>query len=512
MSSLSPLPQTLNNLIRPVQNALLSIPFVSERPKLALAASIVAGLLALEQISYRRKKKDLPGPTWKIPIIGAFLDSLYPTFDGYLAKWYSGPLSCVAVFDRFIVIASGNETSRKILSSPEFAEPALIDSMRKILCNDNWVFLSGKAHTEYRKQLNVLFTRRAMATYLPIQQRVNAKHFDLWLSVGAKAQPFQLFFRELNMESSLRVFMGDYITDEVATRISEEYFRITAALELVNFPIALPGTKVWYAMRARQYIVDEFMKCIPVSRKRMAAGEPVTCMLDSWTKHMMEKRGEQGEEVRVFNDREITLTILTFLFASQDATSSAMTWAFQLLADHPDVLQRVRDEQMAVRNGDLNATVDFEVVEKMVYTRQTVKEILRYRPPVLMVPYQAKKSWDLSPDYTVPSGSMLIPTIWPSLHDPQVYPEPDKFNPDRWGPSGTAEKHPKNFMVFGSGTHYCLGKEYVVMHLMNVIGTASLLMDWKHHATPDSEKIVIFATTYPQDQCVCEFTPRVAAQ
>jgi len=511
MSSIAPASAALSKLLRPVQETFLSLPVLGSRPGLTLAASIISALLVLEQVVYRRKKKDLPGPTWKVPIIGAFLDSLYPTFQGYLDKWYSGPLSCVSVFDRFIVIVSGCENSRKVLSNPEYAEPCIIDSMRKILCDDNWVFLSGKIHTEYRKQLNVLFTRRAMAGYLPIQHRVNNKHFNQWLSLGGKSQPYQLLFRELNMESSLRVFMGDYISDDVASRISEEYFCITAALELVNFPIALPGTKVWYAIKAREYIVDQFMKCIPQSRVRMLNGEEVTCMLDSWIKHMLVDKQQQdgGEQIRIFNDREVTLTILTFLFASQDATSSALTWAFQLLADHPDVLHKIREEQLAVRNGDIHANVDFDTMEKMTYTRQTVKEILRYRPPVLMIPYQSIKEWDLCPEYKVPKGSMLIPTFWPALHDPNVYPDPDSFNPDRWGPNGTAEKHPKNFMVFGCGTHYCLGKEYAVMHLMNTIGTASITMNWTHNVTPDSEKIVIFATTYPSDQCVCEFTPRV---
>jgi len=506
MSALSPTAETLSRLIKPAQTAFSQVPFFGDRPKLFLSVAVITGLLAAEQVVYWRKKKDLPGPAWKIPIIGAFLDSLYPTFEGYLSKWYSGPLSCVAVFDRFIVIASGCEDSRKILSSPDYAEPALIDSMRKILGYDNWVFLSGKAHTEYRKQLNVLFTRRALSSYLPIMHRVNDKHFEHWLSLGGKAQPYQLLFRELNMESSLRVFTGDYISDEVASKISVHYFDITAALELVNFPLALPGTKVWYAMRARTYIINVFLDCIKQSRVRMSKGLEVTCMMDAWILAMITSKDDP--EVRQFSDHQVAGTLLTFLFASQDATTSALTWAFQRLSDNPSIMDKIREEQFRVRKGDKNAVVDFDTIEKMVYTRQVVKEILRHRPPVLMIPYQAKQDWKLNNEYTVPNGAMLIPTFWPSLHDPNVYPEPDKFDPDRWGPSGTAEKHPKNFMVFGSGTHYCLGREYALMHLIYSVGTASLIMNCKHIVTPNSEKISIFATTYPSDQCVCEFTPR----
>lgn len=68
------------------------------------------------------------------------------------------PLLC----NRFVVIASTCELSRKILNAPAYAEPAVVDSMKHILCDDNWVFLSGKAHVDYRKGLNVLFTRKAL--------------------------------------------------------------------------------------------------------------------------------------------------------------------------------------------------------------------------------------------------------------------------------------------------------------------------------------------------------------
>src|SRR5580704_19383592 len=80
------------------------------------------------------------------------------------------------------------------------------------------------------------------------------------------------------------------------------------------------------------------------------------------------------------------------------------------------------------------------------------------------VPYEAKKDFPITPDYTVPKGSMVIPTLWHSLHDESVYPQPNEFNPSRWGPDGIAEQHPKyppsktkytntyrNWLVFGTG-------------------------------------------------------------
>ncbi|KAI8082634.1 cytochrome P450 [Gilbertella persicaria] len=478
----------------------------------AVVCSAVVGLFAYEQYIYLKKKKNLPGPTLKIPIIGAFMDSLYPTFEGYMSKWKSGELSCVSVFDRFVVIASTCDLSRKVLNAPTYAEPAVVDSMKYILCDDNWVFLSGKAHVDYRKGLNVLFTRKALGIYMPIQEKVYHKHFAEWLALDGISEQYQLRFRELNMESSLRVFLGDYMSDEVAAKISLEYFNITAALELVNFPIPLPGTKVYKAIQSRKYIVNQFIECIKDSRIRMANKGEIKSMMDAWINSMLELEAEcaaaNKPAPRKFTDREIALTLLTFLFASQDATSSALTWAYQLLADHPEVLQKVYDEQVQVRKGKLDQPLTLELMEESPYLRQVVKEILRLRPPVLMVPYQTVREWPLTPDYIVPKGAMLIPSTYPALHDPVAYPNPDAFDPDRWGPKGTAEKYPKNFMVFGNGPHHCLGREYAIMHLMAVIAESALKLEWTHTRTDKSDDISIFATIYPQDGCIMSFRPK----
>ncbi|KAG0174256.1 RNA polymerase C-22 sterol desaturase [Apophysomyces sp. BC1015] len=481
-------------------------------PAWGCVATAILGLLVYEQLDYRRKKGPLPGPSFKIPVIGSMMDSMYPTFEKYHEKWDSGELSCVSVFNRFIVIASTCELSRKVLNAPpEYVEPAVVDSMKHILCSDNWVFLQGKTHREYRKGLKHLFQRSALGSYLPIQQRVYEKHFSQWLSLEGKTEEYQWQFRYLNLDSSLRVFIGNFMSDAVVQQIYEEYNNITAALELVNFPIPLPGTNVYKAIQSRKFIVKWFLASVKDGRERMANGGEITCLMDAWLVSIKEAEQEaerQGKpKPRDFTDREIVLTIITFLFASQDATSSALTWAFQLLADHPEVLEKVRLEQKNLDSGDLT----LERMEQSIYLRQVVKEILRLRPPVLMVPYRTIKDWPITDYYTVPKDSMIIPTTYPSLHDANAYPDQDKFDPDRWGPDGTAEKHPQNFLSFGLGPHHCIGKEYAIMHLMSTIAQACVQLDWTHHRTDKSDHISLFATTYPTDGCLLSFRPRSSA-
>ena len=133
----------------------------------------------------------------------------------------------------------------------------------------------------------------------------------------------------------------------------------------------------------------------------------------------------------------------------------------------------------------------------MPYTHAVVKELLRYRPPVIFVPYLATKPFPVTPSYTVPKGAMIIPSCYPALHDPEVYREPEAFNPDRWI-TGDADAQTRNWLVFGAGPHDCLARRYVPLQMAAMIGKASLELDWKHHATPKSEEIRVFATLFPE--------------
>lgn len=93
---------------------------------------------------------------------------------------------------------------------------------------------------------------------------------------------------------------------------------------------------------------------------------------------------------------------------------------------------------------------------------------------------------------------MVIPTTYPSLRDPEVYTNPDEFDPERYYSGDAEEKGAKNFLVFGTGPHYCIGQNYAMLNLALMVGKASLLLDWKHCATPLSEEIKVFATIFPK--------------
>ncbi|KAG0665982.1 RNA polymerase C-22 sterol desaturase [Monosporozyma unispora] len=475
-----------------------------------LSLTLIFIILIWDQIAYLEKKGSIVGPRFKwYPIIGPFLESLDPKFEEYKAKWYSGELSCVSIFHKFVIISSQRDLSRKIFQASKFVKPCVVDVAVKILRPQNWVFLDGKEHIEYRKSLNGLFTKNALSQYLPPLEDVVDKYMEKFVKISKENnyEP-QVFFhemREILCAISLRSFCGNYITEDQTRKIADDYYLVTAALELVNFPIIIPYTKTWYGKRTADMAMKIFESCAQMAKDHIAAGGKPICVMDAWCELMANGDSSMHRE---FSNKEISEAIFTMLFASQDASSSLACWLFQIVADRPDVLAKVREEQMAVRNGDPTKRVTLDMIDEMKYTNMVIKETLRYRPPVLMVPYVVKEKFQVTETYAAPKGSMLIPTLYPALHDPEVYDDPDEFIPERWEEGSKASEAKKNWLVFGCGPHVCLGRTYVMMTFAALLGKFALYTDFEHKVTPLSEKIKVFATIFPKDDLLLTFKKR----
>jgi len=237
----------------------------------------------------------------------------------------------------------------------------------------------------------------------------------------------------------------------------------------------------------------------------------------------------EGEDVPTerhqFNDVEVASVLVTFLFASQDASTSSLVWVMELLAANPNVLQKIRQELHTLLNipmpnketstgsnsdnhlKDINFTP--EILAKAEYTRQTVLEVLRFRPPATMVPYEAVKEHPLDKQqYTVPKGTLVLPSIWCSRLD-EGFKEAEKFVPERFSAENNEHvKNAKNYLAFGYGTHRCIGKEYALNHLILFTCFMAMCTQWERNYTDQSEKIIFGPTIFPADGCLVNLKAR----
>jgi cytochrome P450 family 710 subfamily A protein len=208
-----------------------------------------------------------------------------------------------------------------------------------------------------------MFTPRALSTYIGIQESAIRSHFAKWTALSGY-QNFQMLARDLTVVSSQNVFVGPYIrSDQHRTLIGDLYRTVTKGM--LTFPINLPGTTLNKAIKAREKLIIELSELVEESKAAMRAGRTPHSLLDFWMEEEM-RLSEKGEVT--YDNEAVSFHVLDFLFASQDASTTSLVWAIDLLFRNPDVAELVRREQKALRPGDAPFTA--ELLEKMTYTNQ----------------------------------------------------------------------------------------------------------------------------------------------
>lgn len=417
-------------------------------------------------------------------------------------------LSWNSVAGIFMVFSSNAQTTNKImkLNGEDSFKLVLHPNGWKILGDHNIAFKTGEEHKLLRKSFLSLFTRKALGVYLKVQERIIRESLAEWFQ-DPQEQEIRFRVRDMNVLTSQQVFCGPYFESrEQGLEFNQNYQLMAEGF--LSFPIDLPGTGLNKAMKARHRTADSLTKFSAQALEAMSKEgvEPV-CLLDFWALEVLQEIAECEKAglppPKHSSPFEMGNTVLDFLFASQDASTASLTWIFALLDANPDVLAKIREEQKRIRPNDDPLT--YEVVESLVYTKAVVKELLRYRPPATFVPQMAMADVPLTDDYTVPKGTLVVPSLWAACH--QGFPNPEKFDPERMMPERKEDvTYRENFLTFGVGPHSCVGKEYAINHLIAFVSIMSMKTDWTRRKTPKSEDIAYLPTIYPAE-CLVTLQP-----
>ena len=145
---------------------------------------------------------------------------------------------------------------------------------------------------------------------------------------------------------------------------------------------------------------------------------------------------------------------LTILIAGYESTAANFSWAFYLLSRHPQVMQRLRSEMEAVLGS---RTPTAEDIPQLVYTRQVIKEVLRLYAPSYWMQRRAEEADEID-GFHIPAGAIVAPMIHLVHYHPEIWPDPTRFDPDRFNPS--IERHKQAWIPFGVGHRRCLAEEF----------------------------------------------------
>lgn len=177
-------------------------------------------------------------------------------------------------------------------------------------------------------------------------------------------------------------------------------------------------------------------------------------------------------------NREIVEELITITIAGHETTANALSWAWYLLASHRHVAARLEEEVEQVLNGRAPGVQD---LEQLPYATAVFKETMRLYPPAWSVGRRAISPIVLA-DVEVPVGSMIYMSQYVVHRDPRWWPDPDRFEPDRWLAEDQSARPKYSYFPFGAGKHMCIGERFAMLE--GILLMALIAQKWRFELVP----------------------------
>ncbi|HYH59086.1 MAG TPA: cytochrome P450 [Thermoleophilaceae bacterium] len=149
----------------------------------------------------------------------------------------------------------------------------------------------------------------------------------------------------------------------------------------------------------------------------------------------------------------------TFMLAGHETTANAMAWMWYLLALNPGARERMLAEVNAVL-GERQPTVDD--LPQLPWTTACFQEAMRFYPPAWSIPRVAIAADEIG-GHRIPKGSSVIIPIHGIHHDPRFWPDPERYDPERFMPGNGKGRHRSAYLPFGGGRRVCIGSSFALM-------------------------------------------------
>jgi cytochrome P450 len=431
----------------------------------------------------------LPPGSFGLPLLGETLNFFRERdFVSKRRKKY-GTVFKTHLFGRPIAILVGAEANRFILNNEnKYFAATWPKSMKVLLGSNSLAVRTGNFHTSRRKLMYQAFQPRALASYLPTIERITANYLEKWQQMGILTWYPEL--RNYTFDIACKLFVGkDNASQTALCHLFEDW-----CAGLFSLPIALPWTRFGKALRCREGLLREIEKIIV---QRQQAENPAADALGI----LLKAEDEAGNRLSL---EELKEQILLLLFAGHETLTSALASFCLLIAQHPDVLARIRQEQ---EKFDDSIPLTSEQLKQMTYLEQVLKEVLRLIPPVGGGFREVIEDCQFQ-GYRIPQGWNVEYHILTTHEDETLYPNPQQFDPERFAPENAADKQPPfGYVPFGGGLRECLGKEFARLEMK--IFAVMLVRRYQWELLPDQDlTLSTIPTPHPQDGLQVKFNLR----
>lgn len=309
------------------------------------------------------------------------------------------------------------------------------------------LFIAG--HEEYLRQRPLVtqaFRREKMAYYLTIMEREAQK----WLDSLGDSGRFDVAetMGWLTQEIAGSALMGDRFQAEVGREFWDLYADLGRALDPI-LPPNLPLPKFWRRDKARARM-NELIQ--PILAERRANPD----MYDDFLQDFVNSRYTDTDEP--IEDEVLLNLMLALMFAGHETTAGHAGWNIILLLQHPDYLALVQDE--IDRFAPYGKPIDGKTLHALTHMGYAVTEVERLRPSADMLMRDADEPIEVG-GYQIPAGWKVIVASEVAHRLPDVFEDPDYYDPLRYAPGREEDKADRFTLIgFGGGTHKCTGMNF----------------------------------------------------
>lgn len=167
------------------------------------------------------------------------------------------------------------------------------------------------------------------------------------------------------------------------------------------------------------------------------------------------------------SDRQLRDEVLTLIVAGHETTANALAWASYLLATHPTVERRLLHELATVLAGRTPTLTD---LPQLPYTAMVVDEVLRLYPPAWTFDHTARCD-DVIDGFRIPAGSLMLLSPYVTHRHPELWEQPEGFDPERFDPARATARQRLAYFPFGAGQRICIGNNFAHMEMQLILAT-----------------------------------------
>ena len=373
------------------------------------------------------------------------------------------------------------------LNHPDLIEEVLVRNPRnflkdRVVRSSRWFFGEGLLTNEgeswlrQRRLSAPAFHRERVSSYAQTMTHYARQMVSNWREGEAFDVHQQMM--QLTLQIVVRALFN--VEAEETAEISDALNLImgnTTGVRILLPPIArfIPTPRMISFQRAVARMDSTVYKIIAQHRANTADSGDLLSML-------MAVRDEDGSRM---SDKQLRDEVLTFLIAGHETTALTLTWTWYLLAQHPEFEAKLHAELDRVLGG---RDPEFSDLSALPYTERVIKESMRLYPPAWSLARTVISDFELR-GYTIPAGANVIMSQWIMHRHPNYFPDPEKFDPDRWE-TEQARKLPRFvYFPFGGGPRQCIGASFAMMEATLLLAT--IAQRFRFHRVPGHPVVAI---------------------